>query len=217
MSEHVRVEKQGAVLAVTLARPDRRNAITVAMYAALADAVEQASGDAWRSGSSPSVVRARTSPPATILPTSSIPPHATAARSRCGVSFAPWPPAKRRWSPRFTAIASGSARRCSSTAISSWPRRQRDSRCPSWISGWCPRRRARCSCRTWLAGDLRRGPCSSPSRSGLMRHCRSASSVTAPPPERSMSRLPRSWTQLLAKPPEALRATQRLLRHGQPR
>jgi enoyl-CoA hydratase/carnithine racemase len=45
MSEHVRVEKQGAVLAVTLARPERRNAITVAMYAALADAVEQASAD----------------------------------------------------------------------------------------------------------------------------------------------------------------------------
>jgi len=45
MSEHVRVEQQGAVLAVTLARPDRRNAITVAMYAALADAVEQASAD----------------------------------------------------------------------------------------------------------------------------------------------------------------------------
>ena len=45
MSEHVRVEQQGAVLAVTLARPDRRNAITVAMYAALADAVEQASAN----------------------------------------------------------------------------------------------------------------------------------------------------------------------------
>ena len=43
MSEHVRVEKQGAVMAVTLARPERRNAITVAMYGALADAVEQAS------------------------------------------------------------------------------------------------------------------------------------------------------------------------------
>lgn len=40
MSEHVRVEKRGGVLSVTLARPDRRNAITVAMYAALADAVE---------------------------------------------------------------------------------------------------------------------------------------------------------------------------------
>lgn len=45
MSEHVGVEKQGAVLSITLARPDRRNAITVAMYAALADAVEQAAGD----------------------------------------------------------------------------------------------------------------------------------------------------------------------------
>lgn len=45
MSEHVRVDKQGGVLALTLARPERRNAITVAMYAALADAVEQAQQD----------------------------------------------------------------------------------------------------------------------------------------------------------------------------
>jgi enoyl-CoA hydratase/carnithine racemase len=45
MSEHVRVERSGGVLAVTLARPERRNAITVAMYAALADAVETASAD----------------------------------------------------------------------------------------------------------------------------------------------------------------------------
>src|SRR4051794_12831005 len=45
MSEHVRVEKSGGVLAITLARPERRNAITVAMYAALADAVENAAGD----------------------------------------------------------------------------------------------------------------------------------------------------------------------------
>jgi enoyl-CoA hydratase/carnithine racemase len=45
MSEHVRVEHDGGLLAITLDRPDRRNAITVAMYAALADAVEQASGD----------------------------------------------------------------------------------------------------------------------------------------------------------------------------
>lgn len=42
MSEHVRVEESGGVLAITLARPDRRNAITVAMYAALADAIERA-------------------------------------------------------------------------------------------------------------------------------------------------------------------------------
>jgi enoyl-CoA hydratase/carnithine racemase len=45
MSEHVRVEKSGATLAITLARPDRRNAITVAMYAALADAIEAAADD----------------------------------------------------------------------------------------------------------------------------------------------------------------------------
>ena len=45
MSDQVRVEKEGPVLAITLARPERRNAITVAMYAALASAVEQASQD----------------------------------------------------------------------------------------------------------------------------------------------------------------------------
>jgi enoyl-CoA hydratase/carnithine racemase len=45
MSEHVKVERDGAHLAITLARPERRNAITVAMYAALADAVERAAGD----------------------------------------------------------------------------------------------------------------------------------------------------------------------------
>jgi enoyl-CoA hydratase/carnithine racemase len=49
MSEHVRVEQHGEVLAITLDRPERRNAITVAMYAALADAVEEgAANDAIR-------------------------------------------------------------------------------------------------------------------------------------------------------------------------
>ena len=45
MSEHVRVERMDAVLAITLARPERRNAITVAMYSALADAIESAVED----------------------------------------------------------------------------------------------------------------------------------------------------------------------------
>ena len=45
MSEHVRVERDGALLAITLTRPERRNAITIAMYAALADAIEQAADD----------------------------------------------------------------------------------------------------------------------------------------------------------------------------
>jgi len=45
MSEHVRVEKSGGLLAITLARPDRRNAITIDMYAALADAISEAFED----------------------------------------------------------------------------------------------------------------------------------------------------------------------------
>ncbi|MCY7339574.1 MAG: enoyl-CoA hydratase/isomerase family protein [Sphingomonas bacterium] len=45
MSEHVLVERRDAVLSLTLARPERRNAITVAMYAALADAIEGAASD----------------------------------------------------------------------------------------------------------------------------------------------------------------------------
>lgn len=45
MSEHVRVEKRDALVSITLARPERRNAITIDMYAALADAVEEAAAD----------------------------------------------------------------------------------------------------------------------------------------------------------------------------
>jgi len=45
MSEHVRIERGPDVLAVTLARAERRNAITVAMYGALADAIKSAAGD----------------------------------------------------------------------------------------------------------------------------------------------------------------------------
>ena len=45
MSEHILVERRGAVLSLILARPERRNAITVAMYAALADAIEGAASD----------------------------------------------------------------------------------------------------------------------------------------------------------------------------
>lgn len=45
MSEHVLTKRRGALLSLTLARPERRNAITVAMYAALADAIEGAAHD----------------------------------------------------------------------------------------------------------------------------------------------------------------------------
>ena len=45
MTEHVDVERRDDVLAITLDRPERRNAITVAMYAALAEAIEAAADD----------------------------------------------------------------------------------------------------------------------------------------------------------------------------
>jgi enoyl-CoA hydratase/carnithine racemase len=46
MSDHVRIERGGGVLAITLNRPDRRNAITIEMYGALADAT----AGAWEDG-----------------------------------------------------------------------------------------------------------------------------------------------------------------------
>lgn len=45
MSEHIEVTRGGGRLAIRMNRPERRNAITVAMYAALADAIEGAAGD----------------------------------------------------------------------------------------------------------------------------------------------------------------------------
>jgi enoyl-CoA hydratase/carnithine racemase len=45
MDSEVLIERANRVLAITLARPQRRNAITVAMYAALADALESAATD----------------------------------------------------------------------------------------------------------------------------------------------------------------------------
>lgn len=45
MTQQVRVQAAKGVLAITLVRPERRNAITVAMYAALAEAIESAGDD----------------------------------------------------------------------------------------------------------------------------------------------------------------------------
>ncbi|RIX27255.1 enoyl-CoA hydratase [Sphingomonas edaphi] len=46
MDAHIMVERgSNGVLSVVMARPERRNAITVAMYAAMADAIESAAND----------------------------------------------------------------------------------------------------------------------------------------------------------------------------
>lgn len=46
MSEHVKTELSDGVLVVTLQRPDKKNAITGAMYNALSDALDRAEADA---------------------------------------------------------------------------------------------------------------------------------------------------------------------------
>lgn len=45
MTEHVIIDKRGGVLTLTLNRPEKRNALTAAMYAALADAITGAAAD----------------------------------------------------------------------------------------------------------------------------------------------------------------------------
>lgn len=44
-SEHILVQDEGGVRTVTMNRPDKRNALTAAMYAAMAEALEDADGD----------------------------------------------------------------------------------------------------------------------------------------------------------------------------
>ncbi|TDR89007.1 enoyl-CoA hydratase-related protein [Enterovirga rhinocerotis] len=45
MSEHVRIEKAGGILNLVLDRPDKKNALTQAMYGALAEALEASNED----------------------------------------------------------------------------------------------------------------------------------------------------------------------------
>ncbi len=45
MTDHVKVEHKGGILTLTLARPDKKNALTDAMYGKLADALEAAESD----------------------------------------------------------------------------------------------------------------------------------------------------------------------------
>jgi len=46
MTEHIKIENDGGILSLTMARPDKKNALTNAMYGALADAIEAAETDA---------------------------------------------------------------------------------------------------------------------------------------------------------------------------
>jgi enoyl-CoA hydratase/carnithine racemase len=45
MSEHIQVEREGGLLTLRLARPDKMNALTLAMYSRMAEVLEEADGD----------------------------------------------------------------------------------------------------------------------------------------------------------------------------
>src|SRR5882672_8433233 len=45
MTEHIKIEKSDGILSLTMARPDKKNALTNAMYGVLADAMEAAESD----------------------------------------------------------------------------------------------------------------------------------------------------------------------------
>ena len=45
MSDHILIEKSGGVLTLTMNRPDKKNALTRAMYQSLGDAIDQAAFD----------------------------------------------------------------------------------------------------------------------------------------------------------------------------
>ena len=45
MTDHIRLHNEAGVLTLTMARPDKKNALTNAMYGALADALEGAETD----------------------------------------------------------------------------------------------------------------------------------------------------------------------------
>jgi len=45
MTEHIKIANDGGILSLTMARPDKKNALTNAMYGALADAIEAAETD----------------------------------------------------------------------------------------------------------------------------------------------------------------------------
>jgi enoyl-CoA hydratase/carnithine racemase len=45
VTDHIKIENNGGILSLTMARPDKKNALTNAMYGALADAIEAAEND----------------------------------------------------------------------------------------------------------------------------------------------------------------------------
>ena len=92
-----------------------------------------------------------------------------------------WRATPSRWSPRCRAMRSASARPCCSTATWSSPTKAPDSRCRSSIWGWCRKRRARCCCRASPAAGARRAGCCLARLSGRRKRASSGSPATSSP------------------------------------
>ena len=129
-------------MCVTLARPEKKNALTGAMYEALIAAFAQASGDDddRRAAARGQGRRLHRRQRHRRFPRLCARPGAEALRRRPRVSSRRWRASRSRWSRRSRGRRSASARRCASIATSSTPRRARGSRCRSSISAWCRRR-----------------------------------------------------------------------------
>ena len=212
LERRIEVARDGAVLSAAFARPQKKNAITGAMYEALIEAFEAAERE-------PSVGALVLSGKGGVFTAGNdigdflAGAHARdAANFRPGGSSASSPSSKSRWSPRSKGWRSASERRSASIAISSMPRPTRASRCRSSISASCRRRARRCWRRSASGARRRRNLSCSPRRSTPRRRCSSASSTRSSPQGELCAHAMAKAAALAAKPRAALLATRRLMR-----
>ena len=137
MTEHVRVENNNGILTITLARPDKKNALTDAMYGKLADTIEAAEsdpsvrvllirgeGDMFTAGNDVGEFAAVAS-------------GKSEAAAMSDASSSRWRVARAPSSPPCRAAPSASAPRCCCIAISSCLPRILNCRRPLSASRWC--------------------------------------------------------------------------------
>ena len=144
MTEHIKIEKSDGILSLTMARPDKKNALTNAMYGALADAMEAAEtdpsvrvllirgeGDMFTAGND-------------VGEFAAIATGAFQGERHVGRFVQALAKSAARWSPPFRDAPSASAPRCCCIAIwSCWPR-TRCSRHRSSVLRWCRKRLPAC-------------------------------------------------------------------------
>ena len=213
MSEFVKVERDGAVLVVTLARPEKKNALTGAMYEALIAAFAEASDDAEVGAlliEGSGGVFSAGNDIGDFLAFAMAP--GAAMRDAPGVRFIY---ALARFAKPLVAAVDGHADRPRRDAVLPLrprlrQRRARASTCRSSISVWCPKRARRCSPRCASAGRARANICCSASRSTPRRRAPTAWSTPSSTPASLHAHALAKAKALAAKPRQALLAARRL-------